>query len=186
MKTLSKAKCLAAALCIFVVAMDVGRAQDADATKQIEKTLQDYLTAMSARDVDGLRTVLDKQFTAIEAADTSAKVHSVDTSNGKGLLPPKGNDDWDKDKLKLTSVKVEVSATHSSVAMASFVLTFPLSDKSVANFETALKEFPAEFDEARKKAAMKIIADRAIHNSMFAMLARQDGKWKIVCMSIPK
>jgi polysaccharide pyruvyl transferase WcaK-like protein len=33
---------------------------------------------------------------------------------------------------------------------------------------------------------VKIASDRAIHNAMFAMLARQEGQWKIVCMSFPK
>jgi hypothetical protein len=32
----------------------------------------------------------------------------------------------------------------------------------------------------------KIIAERAVSNAMFAMLARRDGKWKIVCLSFPK
>jgi len=50
------------------------------------------------------------------------------------------------------------------------------SVKRVADLEAALKGISAEFDESQKKAAAKIIADRAIHNSMFAMLARQDGK----------
>jgi hypothetical protein len=184
MKTLCKAKLIT--LVIVIAGLNVGRAQEADATKEIKKTIRDYFAAMSARDVQGLRAVLDKRFVAVEAADKNAEVHFVDTGNAKELLPPEGNDDWDKDKIRLSSVKAEVSATHPSVAMASFTLTFPLDDQRVAGLEAALKQLPADFDESQRKAAARIIADRAVTNAMFAMLARQHGKWKIVCMSLPK
>jgi len=184
MKTTVTTKWIAAA--ILMASLNIGDAQQADATKEIEKALGDFLAAMSVRDVKGLQEVLDKHFVGVEAGDKSAKVWVVDTANGNGLLPPKGNNDWDKDKIKLSSVEAKISTTHPSVAMASFTLTFPLSDKELANLEAAWKDAPPEFDESRKKAAAKIISDRAIHNSMFAMLARQDGRWKIVCMSFPK
>jgi hypothetical protein len=184
MKAFFKTKCVAAV--IIIAALNVGRAQQADSTKEIEQAIRDYLTAMSARDVKGLQAVLDKRFVAIEAADKNAKVHLVDTASEKELLPPKGNNDWDKDNIRLSAVEVKISETHPSVAMASFTLTVPMSAQKVANLEAALKDLPAEFNDAQRKAATKIIADRAVHNSMFAMLARQDGHWKIVSMSFPK
>lgn len=183
MKSCFKISCIVVAI---IAALNVGHAQESDATGGVEQTIRDYLAAMSARDVEGLRAVLDKRFGMIEASDKNAKVHFVDTDNSKELLPPEGNDDWDKDKIKLSSIKTEVSATHPSVAMASFTLTFPLSDKKIASLETVLKLAPAELDAVRKKALERMVADRAIHNSMFAMLARQSGRWKIVCMSFPK
>jgi hypothetical protein len=174
------------AVVVIIAALSIAQAARTDATQEIEKVIRDYLKAMSARNIKGLQEVLDKRFVAVEAAAMNARVHLMDTANGKALLPPEGNDDWDKDKLKLSSIKAEISASHPSVAVASFTLTFPLTNKRVTELEAALKQAPAEFDEAQKQAAAKIISDRAIHNSMFAMLARQDGKWKIVCMSFPK
>jgi len=171
---------------VIIAALNIVRAEPFDARKEIETTLSDYLTAMSARDVKGLQAVLDKRFVAVEAADENAKIHVVDTAKGAELLPPEGNDDWEKGRIKLSTIEVKISDTHPSVAMASFTLTLPLSDERVADLSTVLRQAPAEFDEARRKAVAKIISDRAIHNSMFAMLARQDGRWKIAAMSFPK
>ena len=184
MKRLLKTGPIAAA--IFIAALNFCRAQQVEMTAEIEKTLRDYLTAMSSRDVEGLRSVMDKRLAVIEAGRTNAKVGFLDTSNGKELLPPEGNHDWDKDKIRLASVKVEISATHSSVAMASFTLSFPLTDKRVADLEALLKQTPAAFGDQQRKAAQQMITDRAIHNAMFAMLALENGRWKIVCMSFPK
>jgi len=171
---------------VIIASLNVTLAQQAKQEKEIEQAIGDYLIAMSARDVKGLQAVLDKRFVAVEASAKNAKVHFVDTANDKALLPPEGNDDWDKDNIKLSSINATVSVTHPSIAMAAFTLTFPLSDKRVADLEAALKQAPAELDGPQRKAAAKIISDRAIHNAMFAMLGRQDGKWKIVCMSFPK
>jgi hypothetical protein len=56
----------------------------------------------------------------------------------------------------------------------------------VAGFREALRARDAEFDKAQRGAVARMITDRAINNSMFAMLARQDGNWKIVCISFLK
>lgn len=184
MKPLFKITCIAAV--IVAAALDFSIAQEADLTNEVANTIRDYLAAMSSRDAVRLRSLMEKRLAVIEADRTNAKIGFIDTSNERELLPPAGNDDWDKDKIKLSSIKSEVSATHPSVAMASFTLTFPLSDERVADIEAALKQMPAEFDEKASKAAQKMIADRAIHNAMFAMLARQSNQWKIVCMSFPK
>jgi hypothetical protein len=135
MKPRLKTSHLAAA--IIMAVLNFGRAQEADITKEIEKTIRDYLAAMSSRNVEDLRAVLDRQLAVIEADQTNAKTGFLDTSDGKELLPPDGNHDWDKDKIRLSSVKAEVSATHPSVAMVSFTLTFPLTDQRVANLEAA-------------------------------------------------
>jgi len=171
---------------VVIATLNIVRAGQPDAQKEIETVLKDYFAAMSARDAKGLQTVLGKHFVTVEATDKNARVHVVDTAISKGLLPPEGNDDWDKDKMKLSAIEVKLSGTHPSVAIASFTLEFPLSNQRVADLEAVLKQASAEFDEARRIAAEKIISDRAIHNSMFAMLARQDGRWKIVSMTFPK
>jgi hypothetical protein len=178
--------CQFIAVLLIATTLGVGHAQETEATKEIGMAIRDYLMAMSTRDIQGVRAVLAAQFTAVEAADSTARIHLVDTASGKGLLPPEGNRDWDKDKIKLSSVKAEVSATHPSVAIASFTLSALLSDKQVAALEAALKLPPEEFDESRRKTASKLIGDRAVHSAMFAMLAKAEGKWRIVCMSFPK
>jgi len=61
-----------------------------------------------------------------------------------------------------------------------------LDAERVAAYEGLLKRPPEGFDERQRQAIVKIVSDRAIHNAMFAMLARQKGQWKIVCMSFPK
>jgi hypothetical protein len=171
---------------ILMAFLHFGNAQQVDTTKEIEKALDDYLAAMSTRDVNALQAVLSGHFVAIEAGDKNANVGMVDTANGNGLLPPEGNRDWDRDKIKMASDHAQISTTHPSVAMASFILSFPLSEERVADLQAALIDAPLEFDEVRRKAAEMIISDRAVHNSMFAMLARHGEKWKIVCMSFPK
>jgi len=174
------------AIAIITAGLNIAWPQELAATKEIERTLRDYLSSMSTRDVQGLRAVLDKRFVAVEAGREKAGTQVVDTGNPKEMLPPEGNDDWQPNRMKLSSVKAEISATHPSVAMASFILTQPLSEKRIADFQTALKDQPDRFDEVERKALAKLIADHAVKNAMFAMLARADGKWKIVAMSFPK
>ncbi len=171
---------------IVVATLNFGHAQETDAAGEVEKTIRAYLRAMSTRDVAGLQAIMDKQFIAIEAAEQKATLHFVDTTNRKGLLPPEGNDDWNEDKIKLTSFEARISETHPSVAMASFTLTMPMDDEHVARLESLVKEMSAELDERQKKGTAKLIADRAIHMAMFAMLAKVDGQWKIICMSFPR
>jgi len=171
---------------IVVATLNCGHAQETDAAGELEKTIRTYLRAMSTRDVEGLQSVMDKQLVAIEAAEQKARVQFFDTTSGKELLPPEGNDDWNEAKIKLSSFEARISETHPSVAMASFTLTMPMEDQQVARLESLVKEMSAELEEGQKKGLAKLIANRAIHNAMFAMLAKVDGQWKIICMSFPK
>jgi hypothetical protein len=52
--------------------------------------------------------------------------------------------------------------------------------------QEALNSTALKLDETQRKAANRWIAARAIDQSMLAMLARQEGNWRIVCLSIPK
>ncbi len=170
---------------IIIACLNMSPAQEANRTQEVEKTLEAYLTAMSARDLKGLQAILDKQFVGVKAGQQNAKTYLVDTSNSQALLPPAGNHDWDKDQMKISSVKAEVSATHPSVAIVSFTLTQPLTEQTRAAYEASLQNPPAEWGESEKQAAARIIKDKAVHNAMFAMVARRDSKWKILCMSLP-
>ena len=88
--------------------------------------------------------------------------------------------------MKIASIKVEVSDSHSSVATASIVVRRPLDDKTVAGMEEMLKLKAADLDEDQREAVTKWIVARAIDKTMLTMLARQEGVWKIVCLSVPK
>ena len=165
-------------------ALNAARAQESAAAKDIESTIRQYFTSMSKRDVEGLRAVLDTRFVAIEAGNPNAKVHVSDTAKAKEMLPPQGNDDWDN--VRLSDVKAKTSTTHPSVAIASFTLSFPLDAKTITQYEALLKSNQPKLDDAQRKILTQLIKDRAIDNSMFAMLAQQRGKWKIICMSFPK
>lgn len=96
----------------------------------------------------------------IEAGSPSAKAYVMDTA--------------------------KTSATHASVAIASFTLSFPLDKRAITQYEALLKSKQPQLNEAQRKALTKSVEEGAIANSMFAMLAKQRGKWKIICMSLPK
>jgi hypothetical protein len=170
------------AMILIITSLITASAQPADATRDIDATLRRYFTAMAERDTDGLRSVLHKQFILIEAKPDSARPHLVDTRGADKLLPPEGNQDWRTNNMKIASVAIEVSNTHPSVAMASIVVSRPLDDKTVASMEDALKQL----DGAKRATMAKQIAARATDRTMLAMLARQAGAWKIVCLSVPK
>jgi len=174
-----------------LIVMVMGRvdglvAQEGGAEREIEKAIGDYLSAMSGRDAKGVQAVLAGTFVAVEAGDKEAKVHLVDPANTRELLPPEGNNDWAKERIRLGSIKATVSETHPSVAMAAFTLTIPLSDPQVTQFESILKDAPAKLDERQKEAMARIVANRAMHHAMFAMLAREQDRWKILSMTFPK
>ena len=141
---------------------------------------------MSSRDTTELRTVLHSQVSIIKARQDNANIGLLTVRTGSEFLPPIGNKDWDKDKITLTSMRVEISATHPSVAMVSFTLDFRLRDQEVDGLKKALKNSPADFSEQQTKEIQKRIADRAVKNSMFAILAKQGGDWKIVSISLPQ
>jgi hypothetical protein len=122
----------------------------------------------------------------VEAWQDKARTHVVDSADARQILPPEGNHDWDKDKLKIASIRVEVSETHPSVATASILVKRPLDDKTIAGMQEMLRMNAARLAETKRKALTKWIAARAIDQSMLAMLARQESNWRIVCMSFPK
>ena len=169
----------------LVLTMHMGSsfAQEADAKSEIVKAIRQYYRALAHRDIDALRQVLDENFIVVEAKHAAAKVHVVNVKNGSTLLPPEGNDDWNQ--VEVSSINVEISSSHASVAIASLTLKHPLSEERITGMQDVLKTRPEVFGEAERKTVEKRIADRAIHNSEFAMLALKGGKWKIVSMSVP-
>lgn len=171
---------------IIMASFELASAQDTTAAKAVETTIQRYFTAMSERDAEGLRAVLDKRFVAVETRQDKARTRVVDSGDIKQILPPEGNHDWDKDKVKVISIRVDVSETHPSVATASISVARPLDEKTVAGMQEMLRMNGPGLDEAKRKALTKWIAARAIDQSILSMLALQEGNWRIVSMSFPK
>lgn len=165
-------------------ALGLGFAQENAATKKIESSVRQFFTSMSTRDFKSLQAVLDTQLVGIEATGQNAGIHWLDTTDDEEMFPPKGNDDWDD--VGVADMKIELSTTHPSVAVASFTLTFPLDAGQAATLRDAVEKKTIELSDAQKKVFDKMIKDQVVRNSMFAMLARRNGKWKIICMSLPK
>jgi hypothetical protein len=125
-------------------------AQNVSGTDEVKQTIRQFFKAMATRDLDHLRDVVDVTFTVVKAGRETAKTYVLEASKGAELLPR--NDDWEN--IQISSMKIQVSSTNPSVAVASFALVQPPGANS----------------------------DRY---SAFAMLARREGKWRIVSISIP-
>lgn len=151
--------------------------------EEVQEAIEQYFASTSKRDLGGVQAVLSERVMAIEAGKQYSKAQVLDASKPSEILPPEGNDDWDNISIK--SLEVQRSATHPSVAMVSFTLSIPLSDESVAQRKTFLKESPVELDASQRAELREQVKNRAIHNAMFAMLTRQAGKWKIASITVP-
>ena len=180
---------------LFAAFPNHARAQQTDTATEIEKVIGDFFNAITARDALAVRNVLGKRFVAMdtvtEAGEKNARIEFLDTTNSQKLLPPEGNTDMAN--LRVSSLKAEFSDSNPTVAIASFVASRPLTRKEVEGFRKAIgpKTFtdagvdPA--DSAVERARIqKWVSEEEIRFSMLAMLGRQDGKWKIVCMSFPE
>ena len=160
-------------------------AEKQTAEKEIEAAIERFFSLMPERDVEGLQAVLYRpHFLGIEASGQQAQAHLIHTEEPDEILPPEGNDDWDN--VRISDVKVRISPTHGSVAMASFTLEAPLDARTIAAYKEMLKSDAAQLTEAQKKALSKVVDDGAFKSSMFAMLGRQAGAWRIVCITLPK
>ena len=180
---------------LFAAFPNHGWAQQTDTATEIKKVIGDFFNAITARDALAVRNVLGKRFVAMdtvtEAGKKNARIEFLDTANSQKLLPPEGNTDMAN--LRVSSLKAEFSDSNPTVAIASFVASRPLTRKELEGFRKAIDPKtltdagvdPA--DSAVERARIeKWVSEKEIRFSMLAMLGRQDGKWKIVCMSFPE
>ena len=180
---------------LFAAFPNHARAQQTDTATEIEKVIGDFFNAITARDALAVRNVLGKRFVAMdtvtEAGKKNARIEFLDTTNSQKLLPPEGNTDMAN--LRVSSLKAEFSDSNPTVAIASFVASRPLTRKELEGFRKAIDPKtltdagvdPA--DSAVERARIgKWVSEKEIRFSLLAMLGRQDGKWKIVCMSFPE
>lgn len=158
--------------------------ENPSAAAEIEATLKQYFSAMSQRDAPKLQQVLEPKVIFVESGREKAKTGFVDTSNPKELLPPAGNDDWNNVSIK--DVRIQISASHPSVAMASYKLILSINSEMLAMYEALLKAPPAQLTDDQKSEIAGLIKNKESRLDEFAMLARRDGHWRIVSMSVPK
>ena len=159
---------------MLVLGASMGQVQADTAAANVERAIRDFFAAITARDAAGLRRVADEKVALLEAGRLWARVGSVDIDEVKGLPRP------EQGTIDVSAVKVDVSPTHPSVAVVSFMFNFRSSKEQLAMAEAELKVNPAN------AVLRKLVADGGVNAAMFAMLAaNQDGIWKVVCISWP-
>lgn len=134
---------------------------------------------MATRDVESLRTVVEPGFMVVEAAHPD--VHMLNTSDLEKLRLTQREADWEN--AKVSDVKSETSSTHPSIASASFMLTVPLADAQVSQMQRMLRDSEMPLDKYQRHAIKEAITAKQITASMFAMLGKRNGKWKIMCIT---
>ena len=192
---------LSAVLPLVFACLNIAHTQEAESIKAIEKTIQDYVKAMAAMDADGIRRVFNKNFIAVATGTPNAKVMVLDPAATIKPVPPQVNNEWKH--VGGVSVNVDFCSTNPSVALANIVVLKSLTDEEVQKWKQWLAKIaPIDeevqrwkelwpqrrgiIDEAKRKKVEELIVTRTTEISIFAMLARVDSQWKIVCVSIPR
>jgi hypothetical protein len=179
----------------FLLSVFPGSAQTTEPSKEIEKVIGDYFAAISERDTPAMRKVLAKQFVAMDtvtkAGKKSARIGYLDTAADEQILPPEGNKDMAG--FSVSALRAELSDSNPTAAIASFTISRPLTEKQLEDFRRAIdpKTFtdagvtaPKDF-EVQRARIQKWVSEKYMQFSLLAMLGKQDGEWKIVCMSFP-
>lgn len=172
-----------------------GFAQTTDANSGIEKVIGDYFTAISERDAPAMRKVLAKHFVAMDmvtkAGRKSARIGYLDPANDQQILPPEGNKDMAG--FRVSALRAELSDSNPTAAIVSFTISRPLTEKQLEEFRKSIdpKTFtdagitPPKDYEPQRARIQKWVSEKRMQFSLLAMLALQDGEWKIVSMSFP-
>ena len=156
---------------------------DRDADKQaIRQVLQDFVESMKKHDVDGVRGLYHSLAIGVGAsgAGDNAWVQLVDPEKPERFVPPEGNEKWDR--ITFCEERVELSPTHPSIAVVSFVFQMKMAKEDLK----ALQDHLSELDEGERKLAEKMFTGGHARFSMFALMAKKRGQWKIVSMTFPK
>ena len=83
--------------------------------------------------------------------------------------------------LIISKLKVDLTGSNESVATASYTITHPISLKNREFMEESLEYMP----EGQKKATERPLSE-GMQTRQVAMLALQEGQWRIVSISVPK
>jgi hypothetical protein len=104
----------------------------------------------------------------------------LDPNKPERLVPPKGNEKWDR--ITFSEQRVEISPTHRSIAVVSFVFKMKMTKEQLKGMEDHLPML----DEGQRNQAEKMFKGGDARFSMFALMAKKRGQWKIVSMTFPK
>lgn len=151
-----------------------------NAESQIEQNVRLLFDSIRQRNVDDVRRLLSSKLIAIESGD-SANVGVIDTKDANQLLPPPGNNDWNA--ISLSNFIVQLSETDPSVGMVAFRLSRKLDVDSVRRIQSLLDA--NELPDSDRIRLQRQITMGAKEHDLFAMVARQDGTWRIACISLP-
>jgi len=168
-----------------MIVMSVAAVSAADRTadeQTVRTVLEKYVESMRRRDIDGVKSCLHTSFTAVEVGNDGSAVEVVDPTKSEKLLPPEGNKDWEK--ITFTDIHVQVSPTTPSIAMVSYVAKMKMDEREWK----AVQENKSLLEERAKKDQVdieQIFKDGCANVSMFALMAKKKGEWKIVCMTFP-
>lgn len=153
-------------------------------SKEIETTIREFFGGITSRDIDRIRNSLHENAIILEDSHPNAgRMDVINTKDESKLLPPIGNDDWEK--VELSSFEIQ-HKLKSSVATMTFILKTPLTENEVNSLQIVLKSPPAPLTNEEKKKCERIFKSKTMETTLHAMLAKKKGSWKIACLSMPK
>lgn len=149
----------------------------------IRMVVEQYFHAMKNRDVEELRNVMGLSVSVLEAGRPTARVEVVNAGNAAYLLPPEENDEWED--VTLASLKIQISRTHPSVASVTFGLFRKLSQADQEVIEDLVTTDGANLSDEEWMRTKVLLDTRGIRTEMFALLAREEGRWKLSAVTVP-
>lgn len=153
-------------------------------SKEIESTIREFFGGVKGRDIDRVRNSLHENAIILEDSHPNAgRIDVINTKDESKLLPPIGNDNWEKIELSSFDIQHKLK---SSVATMTFILKTPLTENELTGLQIVLKSPPAPLTDEEKEKWERIIKSKTMETTLHAMLAKKKGSWKIVCLSMPK
>lgn len=158
-------------------------AADGDA-RAIRGALTRFFEAMGKGDAESMRDLSHTSLTCVEVSGESSAVEVLGPDKLDTLLPPQGIEDFKH--VTVADVSVHLSPTHPAAAMASFVIQLPLRGETLKALRNMPADTMAQLDERRRRVLTRMLEDKSRTASMFALMAKRRGAWKIVSMTFPK
>ncbi len=111
----------------------------------------------------------------------------------KSLFPPEKNDDWDR--VSVSDITVQMPEDHPFVATLSFKLMMGMSDRDLEFRKNSLErlktnpEMAAGLSEEKQRMLVRTLEEMieagGYESTMFALMAKKGGEWKIVAITVP-
>lgn len=159
---------------------------EANDSGEIGGVIERFFQSTAKRDSKGVIETLHTAAIMVEAGGPSAEVTVVDPSQPEKLLSPEGNRDFEG--VTITDVKAKTSPAAPSVAIASLTLKLPVFEQMIQRTRAnpPSPEMLAQMSPEQRKVFDRILQGDAPPLTMFALMAKRGGQWKIVAMTFPK